>query len=186
MKIKDFFNRETKALNKYETYILYFFLFAFFGWLLETIYSIIVLGHFTKRGFLFGPICPIYGYGALILICFLGKYKKDGLKLFIYSAIIFSVFEYLASYILQVMFNSSWWDYTNDFFNLNGRIAIFYTFAWGFIAIIFIGHIYPYINKKINYIISKIPIKFTIGVLYFCIIFYIVDTAASCVTNSFI
>lgn len=186
MNFDKIFKLNSKNLNKYETYMLYFFLFAFLGWCLETIYCIIVLGHFTKRGFLFGPICPIYGYGALILIIFLGKYKDNGLKLFTYSAIVFSVFEYLASYVLEVMFNSYWWDYRNDFFNLNGRIAAFYTLAWGFIAIIFVGHIYPYIKKRIDYVLSKVPFKLSLILLYSCIAVYIADTAISCVSNSFI
>ena len=64
---KDF---STIKNNKLYMYILYFFIFAILGWCMETIYSFIVLGHFTNRGFLYGPICPIYGYGALILIIF--------------------------------------------------------------------------------------------------------------------
>ena len=64
-------------LNRVQICILYFFLFAFIGWLMETLYAIYNLGHFTKRGFLYGPICPIYGYGALMLILFLGKYRKN-------------------------------------------------------------------------------------------------------------
>lgn len=146
----------TKENNKLQLYILYFFIFAFAGWLMETIYSFIVLGHFTMRGFLYGPICPIYGYGALILIIFLGKYKNNFIKLFTYAAIVCSVFEYYTSYILEVLFHSYWWDYRNDFLNLNGRISIFYTVAWGIIAIVFIGFIYPFIDKKMNNIISKI------------------------------
>ena len=53
-------------LSRVQTYILYFFIFAFMGWLMETIYAIFTLGYFVKRGFLYGPLCPIYGYGALI------------------------------------------------------------------------------------------------------------------------
>ena len=146
-----------KKLYKFEKYILYFFIFSFFGWTMEKIYSYIVLGHFTKRGFLFGPICPIYGFGALILIIFLAKYKGKNIKLFFYASIIFSFFEYLVSYFLDALFAMHWWDYTNDFMNLNGRISIFYSIAWGFIAIGFINYIYPLLKKKINILLSKTP-----------------------------
>ena len=57
-------------LNRFQILILYFLLFACIGWIMETLYAIYNLGHFVKRGFLYGPICPIYGYGALILIMF--------------------------------------------------------------------------------------------------------------------
>lgn len=176
-------NKNTKKLSKIQTYILYFFLFAILGWCMETFYSFIVLGHFTNRGFLYGPLCPIYGYGSLILIIFLGKYRHNGLKLFTYSAVIFSVFEYLVSYVLEVLFHSYWWDYTNDFFNLNGRISIFYSFAWGIIAIIFVGHLYPFFKKKVNIILSKIPYKIKTLILNIACVIFIVDTVLSCIRH---
>ena len=176
-------NIETKKckINTFQIYLLYFFIFSFFGWLMETIYSFIVLGHFTERGFLYGPICPIYGYGALILIIFLSIYKDNSLKLFIYSSVIFSIFEYFVSYLLEALFNSFWWDYTNDFFNLNGRISIFYSIAWGVIAILFVGHFYPFLKKKIDTILSKIPYKIQNITLNVFFIIFIIDTILSCV-----
>lgn len=174
-------NIHPKKLSTLQTYVLYFFLFAFLGWCMETIYSFIVLGHFTKRGFLYGPLCPLYGYGALILIIFLGKYRKHSLKLFIYSAVIFSVFEYITSYVLEVLFHSFWWDYTNEFFNLNGRISIFYSFAWGIIAIIFVGHLYPFFKKKINLVLSKISYHTKTFMIHSVGIIYVLDTILSCI-----
>lgn len=183
--IKDrILGNHSKELNKFQTYILYFFLFAFIGWCLETAYCIIVLGHFTKRGFLFGPICPIYGYGALILIIFLEKYKSRKIKLFTYSAIIFSVLEYIASYILETIFHAFWWDYRTDAFNLNGRIAAFYSLAWGFIAIIFIDYLYPFLNKNFDRLLSKVPYSFSEILIYLFIGIYFIDTAISCLNYS--
>jgi len=172
---------QPKKLNKFQIYTLYFFIFSILGWLMETLYSFIVLGHFTNRGFLYGPLCPIYGFGALILIIFLSKYRNSSLKLFTYSAVIFSIFEYLVSYILEVLFHAFWWDYTYDFFNLNGRISIFYSLAWGIAAIILIGHIYPFIKKKLNIILSKIPYKIKSSIINLSIIIFIVDTILSCI-----
>lgn len=168
-------------LNRFQILILYFLLFACIGWIMETLYAIYNLGHFVKRGFLYGPICPIYGYGALILIMFFYRYKNHNFKLFIYAAVIFSVFEYSVSYILDAMFAMHWWDYTNEFFNLNGRISIFYSFAWGIIAILFINHIYPFFLKHVNIILSKIPYAMQIILLYTFLLLFIVDTIASCV-----
>lgn len=139
------------------------------------------LGHFVKRGFLYGPICPIYGYGALMLIIFFNKYQKHNFKLFIYSAVVFSAFEYFVSYILDAMFAMHWWDYTNEFFNLNGRISIFYSFAWGIIAILFINHVYPFFKKHVNIILSKIPYILQIILVYSFSVILVVDTIASCV-----
>lgn len=168
-------------LNRIQTLMLYFFIFAFMGWLMETIYAIFTLGHFVKRGFLYGPICPIYGYGALMLILFLGKYRHKDIKLFTYAAIIFSTFEYLVSYCLDALFAMHWWDYTNEFFNLNGRISIFYSVAWGVIAILFINHAYPFLKKKINLILAKIPYKVQTITLNIFLIIFVIDTVASCI-----
>lgn len=168
-------------LNKFESFVLYFFLFAFMGWLIETIYAVFTLGHFVKRGFLYGPICPIYGYGALMLISFLGKYRNKDLKLFVYAGVIFSAFEYVVSYCLDALFAMHWWDYTHEFLNLNGRISIFYSIAWGIIAILFINHVYPFFRKKINLILSKIPYIIQVATIRICSCVFIVDTIASCV-----
>lgn len=172
--------KKNKAkLSRFQLYLLYFFLFSFIGWLMETLFAIYNLGHFVKRGFLYGPICPIYGYGALMLILFLGKYKKNNFKLFIYSAVIFSVFEYVVSYCLEALFTMHWWDYTNEFFNLNGRISIFYSFAWGIIAILFINHLYPFFKKKVNIVLSKTNYIIQVILLNTFLVIFIIDTAAS-------
>lgn len=168
-----------KRLSKSYLYFMYFLIFAFLGWVLETFYSIYKLGHFTKRGFLFGPLCPIYGFGALILIKFFTKYKKENIKLFFYAAIVFSIFEYIVSYGMDALFAAKWWDYSNEYFNLNGRISIFYSFVWGITAILFINHIYPYFKKKVNHILSKIPFKIQLYSLQFLGLILLIDVFMS-------
>lgn len=170
-----------KKLPRLYLYFIYFLIFAIIGWLLETCFSFYSLGHFTKRGFLFGPLCPIYGWGALILIIFFSTYKRRNLKLFIYSALIFTVFEYLVSFGMEALFASTWWDYTGEFMNLNGRVSIFYTFAWGIIAILFINFVYPFFKKKINIILSKIPYKIQLSVVNILLVILVTDTVLSCI-----
>ena len=168
-------------LPRFHLYFLYFLTFAIIGWILETLFSFYSLGHFTKRGFLFGPLCPIYGWGALILIIFFSTYRKHNLKLFFYSAIIFSIFEYIVSFAMEAMFSLKWWDYTKEFMNLNGRISIFYSFAWGIIAILFINLIYPFFKKKINILLSKIPYNIQLFAIYILGILFLTDTILSCI-----
>lgn len=166
-------------LDKIQFYILYFFLFSFLGWLLETLFCLFKLGYFSKRGFLYGPICPIYGFGGLLLIIVLSKYKKNSFKLFISAGIIFSAFEYVVSFALEALFSMHWWDYTGEFLNLNGRIGFFYFIAWGIISILFINHLFPFLKKKINLCLSKIPYKLQVFILYFLCAIISVDTIAS-------
>ncbi len=176
-------NKRRKKLSRFYTLLLYFLIFAFAGWLLETFYSVYELGHFTKRGFLYGPLCPIYGWGALILIIFFRQYKGKSIKLFFYSAIVFSFFEYIVSYGMDALFAAKWWDYSAEFFNLNGRISIFYSFVWGISAILFINHIYPFFKKKLNIILLKIPYTFQLHTLQILGIILIADTILSFIRN---
>lgn len=168
-------------LSKLEIIIFYFFIYALLGWLCETFYSLYALGHFTKRGFLFGPICPIYGYGAVILILFLTKYKKSSIKLFVIASIVFSLFEYYTSFILDAMFGANWWDYSNEFFNLNGRISIFFSFVWGIAAILFLNHIHPFVKKHLNRKLSKVPYFIQKTSLIVLTTIFIADTIFSCI-----
>lgn len=172
-------SKNKKRLSRLQTLFMYFLIFAFIGWVLETLYSVYELGHFTKRGFLYGPLCPIYGWGALILIMFFTKYKRKSIKLFFYAAVIFSIFEYAVGYGMDALFAAKWWDYSNEFFNLNGRISIFYSFVWGIAAILFINHIYPFFKKKLNTLLSKIPYKVQLYALYLFGSILLIDTIMS-------
>lgn len=174
-------NEKNKKLSRVYMYIIYFFVFAFLGWIMESCYCAYVMGYFSKRGFLYGPICPIYGYGALILIIVLSRYKKNGFKLFTYSIIIFSFFEYAVSFALDALYGAKWWDYSERVMNINGRISIFHSFAWGVIAIVFFKSIYPFIKKHINIVLSKIPYKVQLAIVYLLCSVLVVDTVLSCI-----
>ncbi len=175
-------SQKKKLINIYYLTI-YLLVYAFLGWLLETAYAVYETGDFVKRGFLYGPICPIYGWGALILIQFLDKYKHSSIKMFVISAVVFSAFEYLVSFGLETLFSAKWWDYSEEFFNLNGRISIFFSFVWGIFGILFINHIHPFIKSKVNKLLSKLPYKFKINCVKFLALVYIFDTVFSLIRH---
>ena len=136
--------------DKVFEYITYFFVYSFLGWLIETIYAIFVHGHFVKRGFLFGPLCPIYGFGAVILIMATKKlYKKPFLK-FLIATVAFTLFEYIVSFLLEMLFGLRWWDYPNDFLNIQGRVSLPYSIFWGVIGLILLEKLHPYVQEKIQ------------------------------------
>ncbi len=120
-----------KSLSNFQKIVIYFVIYSFLGWICEEIFCVVSTHEFVKRGFLFGPICPIYGYGAIILLFLLKDYKNKPVKLFFLSAIIFSVFEYITDFFLQALFSTKWWDYTGQFLNLNGRITLSFSLVWG-------------------------------------------------------
>lgn len=94
-----------KQLNDMQKLVLYFVIYSFLGWILETIFALFVLGKFVKRGFLYGPVCPIYGFGAVLIILTLKKFKGKKTKEFFISMIVFSVFEYVVSWLFEMIFH---------------------------------------------------------------------------------
>lgn len=136
-----------KTLSNFHKIVIYFVIYAFLGWVCEEIFCVVSTHQFVKRGFLFGPICPIYGYGAIILLFLLKDYKNKPIKLFFLSAIIFSVFEYITDFFLQALFSTKWWDYTGQFLNLNGRITLSFSLIWGIRKFSIFQNITSYYNK---------------------------------------
>ncbi len=137
--------------------IIYFFIYSFIGWIIEVIYAMFVQGEFVNRGFLFGPICPIYGFGAIILIVGLRKVKGNKIMEFLIATIAFTIFEYLVSYVLEILFQQRWWDYSQDILNLQGRISILYSIVWGILGVLFIEKLHPFIRDKVNRVSLFIP-----------------------------
>ena len=131
-------------------YISYFFIYSFLGWIIETIYAFIIHGTFVKRGFLFGPICPIYGFGAVILLLVTKKMYGKPFQKFLIATVLFTVFEYLVSLIFEEIFGLRWWDYSNDFLNIQGRVSLLYSIFWGIIGVILLEKLHPYIQDKIQ------------------------------------
>ena len=128
---------EEKKLSKIQEGILYFILYSFLGWCLETFYAFMVYGYFVKRGFLYGPICPIYGFGAILLLYNLKNVKGGNFIKFWISLFVFSVFEYIASFALEAVFNQRWWDYSNNFMNLQGRICLAFLSIYFYLLFLF-------------------------------------------------
>ena len=146
---------EKRTRDKIVDYITYFFIYSFLGWIIETIYAILINGFFVKRGFLYGPLCPIYGFGAVLLImCTKKLYGKPFLK-FLIATIAFTAFEYIVSLLLETLFGLRWWDYSNDFLNIQGRVSLLYSIFWGIIGLFLLEKLHP----KIEDIIQKLNTK---------------------------
>ena len=137
--------------------IWYMILFSILGLLIETIYGYISTGVLeSRKGLILGPFCPIYGIGATFFIVLLSEYKSSKVKLFIMGAIAGTIFEYICSYILQIIYGSMFWDYSYTTYQINGRVSLTYTVFWGILAVLLVKYIKPQIDKIIN----KIPSKF--------------------------
>lgn len=134
------------------SFISYFFIYSFIGWICECIYCGVPAKKFINRGFLIGPYCPIYGVGALLLITLLHPFLNKPLLLFLAAVIITSVLEYITSYFLEIFFHTKWWDYSKHHFQLHGRICLKNSLMFGGLGLILIYGLDPMINKLIQWI----------------------------------
>lgn len=136
-------------------YLFYsFIIYSFFGWVLEVLFHIYTQKKFVNRGFLYGPLCPIYGSTAIFLIIFLVPFSSNLLYLFIGGAIVASVIEFITGYLMEMFFNTKWWDYSDEKFNVKGYICIRFSIIWGIISIVFIRFINPHVSKITYWIID--------------------------------
>lgn len=135
--------------------ILLFFIFAFIGWLWEVTLHIIADGELVKRGVLHGPWLPIYGFGSVLMLTVLNKFREKPLVQFIAIIILCGVIEYFTAYYLELVHNGQkWWDYSGYFLNLHGRICAegLLVFGVGGLAVVYVAApLLDNIIKKINH-----------------------------------
>lgn len=161
--------------------IFYFTVYSFLGWGIETLYMSVQAGYFIRRGFLLGPFCVIYGFGALILIVLLIPKCKNFFQFFLGSMLLTTTLEYITGYALEKIYNRKWWDYSNLYLNLNGYIALKCTIFWGILSIFLIYLPKPHIDK----LIELIPKKVGTALFYILFMFFATNGITSIILNFF-
>lgn len=130
--------------------ILLFYIYSFLGWLAEVILTLVKLKKFINRGFLIGPLVPLYGVGSTLIYLVLRKYENDWLVLFLLSVILCATLEYLISYLMEKIFKNRWWDYSEYKYNINGRICLEFASLFGIggvlIVYVFNPRLIPILN----------------------------------------
>lgn len=161
------------TLLNYNVFALfcYFIIYSFMGWCLETVYATIRKKEFINRGFLSGPFCPIYGFAILSIIVLLKPIENNYIFLFLGSIFLTSIIEYITGYVLETAFDSTWWDYSDEPYNLYGRICLKFSIIWGLISILILKVIHPYIE----YIVNLIPKNPGIFLFYITLLYFILD-----------
>lgn len=158
--------------------VIIFALISFGGWVYETIYCSVVEGEFTKRGFLFGPTCPIYGIGALAVWLVLGQISNP-LIVFIIGGFLATVIEYSTGLFLERRFKKKWWDYSMFKFNLHGRICPQASAVFGAFSV---TSVFVLVPAMLN--ILMLFSRHTISILAFIVVtLYFLDTVASLLWN---
>lgn len=164
-------------LISFVNYSLMFFVFSAIGWTIECIYCSIGNKKLINRGFLYGPVCPIYGTGALVFEILLtplsDPFQKRWWLVVIVGMVLADIVEYFTSYIMEKLFNARWWDYSENFLNLHGRICFKHTCYWGLFSFIFVYVISP----AYKYVIGLVPQN--IRNIAICLIFviFLIDLA---------
>ena len=157
----------------------YFIIYSFLGWVLESIFRSFCEKKIINTGFLRGPICPIYGCGAIIMILFLKNFSNSKILLFIMSIIFLSLWEYVVGVILEKLFKTKYWDYSDHKFNYKGRICLTNSIAWGFLGVFFIDFIHPSIVnllKNVNMLYLKIIVPILLIIILTDAIISIIKT----------
>ncbi len=167
-------------------YVVKFVLFSFLGWIYECTYCAVKSKHWDNRGFLFGPICPIYGVGAgVAMVLFLDWEYFPGAqtpwwKIFLICAAGSAVLEYSVSFILEKCFHAMWWDYSEVPFNVNGRICLPATTGFGIAGVVMIKWVIPPICETLDYLDPyPVLVEFLALAFVFCLGMDLALTVAS-------
>ena len=156
----------------------YFVIYSFVGWIVEVIYQALKKGKIINRGFLNGPVCPIYGFGMVAVLLFfdyidIGDLQEaSGIFLFGIGVLFSTAIELFGGWALDKLFHTKWWDYSKEKYNLHGYICLKFSIIWG-IGVVFIMHvIHPLVQKfSVNFIPARIG-WWLLAILY---IIYFID-----------
>ena len=140
-------------MHSFYLFLWIFFIYSFLGWCLEVCFFALNTGKFVNRGFLNGPVCPIYGFGVVIVVLCLTPLMENTLLLFLGSVLLTSLLELGVGFALEKLFHQRWWDYTNEPFNLGGYICLRFSLAWGLACLLVMEIIHP----SVLWLILHIP-----------------------------
>lgn len=170
-------------MNSIDKLALLFFLFAFLGWVLEVIYAYFRHKKFVNRGFLKGPLCPVYGIGMTGMVVLSNLINQKILTnnliikvflIFIATFLFTSILEYITGFLLELFFHQKWWDYSEEKFNLKGRVCLKFSVYWGILGLFIIEFISIIPENLIK--LTQRQIDFTLLIL---IPIFIIDIVTS-------
>lgn len=147
-----------------------FTIYSFSGWVIETLYCTFLFKKFVNRGFLNGPFCPVYGFGALLILTVLKDVPRNPLLIFLSGMLLTSLLEYVTAYLLETLFHAKWWDYSSSKFNIKGRVCLLNSTLFGILSVILVFIADPFMQNIIR-IIPYAAKNIISGLLavYFCV-----------------
>lgn len=143
-----------------------FFFYGFAGWCAEVAFAAVRQRKFVNRGFLNGPICPIYGIGVSLIITLLDGCKDQMIILYLVSTVLVTLLEWVTGVLLEKMFHHRWWDYSEMPLNIGGYVCPLFSAVWGIACVIVVRFLHPLIARCIAWIPKWIGVTFLI---LFCV-----------------
>lgn len=154
-------------MERFWTFIFLFALYSFLGWVCESLFCSIPAGRFINRGFLTGPFCPVYGFGALLVITVLQPFQDQIPVLFLVAVALTSTLEYLTGLVLETLFHAKYWDYSQNRFNFQGRVCLQNSILFGVMSVATVQVLHPAVLT----VISWMPPR-ALPVVSICILAY--------------
>jgi uncharacterized membrane protein len=162
------------------TLFIWFIIYSFIGWVYETTYCFITNGRLSNRGFLFGPLCPIYGLSILVMILLCSGRCSNIFTLFLSCSLTVTLMEYITSFWMEALFNRRWWDYSDKLLNINGRVCLGASLLFGVCGVLIVRYIHPAIIRFLNKRFSESTLRY---INLFIVILFIIDIMASFVVS---
>ncbi len=144
---------KTSGVQKMTVYdiLLNFFIYSFLGWCTEVAFAAVKQKKFVNRGFLNGPLCPIYGIGVTVVVAVLEPYMDHLLMLYLMSAFLVTALEYVTGALLEKIFHHKWWDYSEVPFNIKGYVCIPFSLIWGAACVMIVKFIHPALYRAVSF-----------------------------------
>lgn len=167
------------GFSLYQT-LAYFLIYSCLGWCLEVVYAAVTTGKLVNRGFLNGPVCPIYGFGMVIVLYALTPLVDNTLLLYLGGVILPSALELVGGWALYKLYRTRWWDYSDYPFNIGGYICLEFCLLWGVGTLVVMRIVHPIIAG----LVAIVPTL--VGVILMCIFYavYATDVVATAIAAS--
>ena len=160
--------------------LAFFLIYSCLGWCVEVVYAAATTGQLVNRGFLNGPVCPIYGFGMILVLFCLTPLEDDLLLLYLGGVILPSALELVGGWALYKLYRTRWWDYTDKPFNIGGYVCLEFSLMWGVGAMVMVKVIHPTIAALVNIIPPLV------GFVLMCLLYavYAADVVATAIAAS--
>ena len=156
-------------------WILFFFIYSFIGWVWESCYVSVRKRRWVNRGFLHGPMLPIYGSGALVILISTIGVRENPWLIFLFGMLAATVLEYITGAVMEKMFHVRYWDYSRQKLNLNGYICVSSSLCWGVFSVFLVRAVHIPVERAV----LDIPLFITDGAALVLTVIMTVDLTQS-------